>query len=121
MESLDRASLMRKTMPALRTIIRSLGADSPLTETKDSLIHRILLFAPQKFKEQAKIERKPLEPVKPDELTVRLLPLLNDGLMLTCEEQNWFITYEGRQDSGNMSMPIEAIERCAKYLMRKAV
>ena len=113
--------LMRKTLPALKAIIRSLGADSPPTETKESLINRILLFAPQKFREQERIERKALKPITEEELTVRLLPLINDGLHVSVTGKNWFMRHEGREDSGNLSMPIESIERCDKYLMRKAV
>ena len=121
METIDRPMLMRKTVPALKALIRSLGADSQPGESKESLIHRILMFAPQKFKEEVKVEKKTLKPVVPEELTSRLLPLINEGLHVSFESNTWLLSYDNRQDSGNLAMPINAIERCAKYLMRIAV
>lgn len=121
MQTPTRAALMGRTRFALIQMLRLMGADAGSNETKESIINRILLFQRQEFKKEEPKDIKPVDPVKPEELTVRLLPLINDGLSISYEGQLWNMAYDGRQDSGNLAMPIEAIERCAKYLMRIAV
>jgi hypothetical protein len=121
MESLDRPMLMRKPMAALKSIIRQMGADSPANETKDSLIHRILLFAPQKQNVLVKPKLEDAVPLTEQELTVALLPYLNQGLSIKYQDGTWEISYENRADSGTMAMPLKAVVRCAQYLMRVAV
>lgn len=121
METMDKPMLMRKPMGALKSIIRQMGADSPANETKESLIHRILLFAPQKANVHVKPQLEKAVPVTEEALTVALLPYINQGMSIKYEDGTWEISYDKRQDSGTMAMPIKSIVRCAQYLMRVAV
>ena len=117
METLTREALTRKTIPDLRHIIRRLGGDSPNTEGKESLVNRIMLFAPQKWKPEVKIKRSPVKWVDEAELRALLKPYLLRGMILEIKNYCWYIKIDSRTDSGSMAMPIAVIERCAKYLM----
>ena len=106
-------------MPDLRHIIRRLGGDSPSAEGRESLVSRILMFTPQKWQPDVKIERQTVAPVVESELHTALEPYIKRGMKLKIKDNCWFISIEKRKDSGTLSMPLEAITRCAKYLMPK--
>ena len=120
MQTPTRAALMGKTRFSLVQMLRMMGADAGANETKESIIQRILLFQRQEFREDKKPVKAEIKPVEAKELTSRLLPYLNGGMKLKIEDNTWEISFEDRKDSGTLSMPIEAIVRCAKYLMREA-
>lgn len=121
MQTPTRPALMGKSPPDLVHMLRLMGADSRAGETKESIINRILMFQKQKWEPEVKIERKPVVPVVESELHNALAPYIQRGLKLKIKDGSWFITIEKRKDSGTLSMPLEAIVRCAKYLMPKGI
>ena len=100
-------------------ILRLLGADSQGGESKDSLVQRILLFQPQEWKPEKKVDRTPVEAVSARALHEILRPYILRGLRVKVKGNTWQISIDNRKDSGSMQMPLAAIERCAKYLMPK--
>lgn len=122
MESFTLDSLARKTTPELVHVIRRLGADSQLGESRESLINRIWQFAPRDFKQEIKIERKPVKPLTEQELREALKVHLLAGMTLEVADGGWVIEWPGgRRDSGTCSMPASVIERCARYIKPKGV
>lgn len=117
MQTPTRPALSGKTTPALINMLRLMGADSQPGESRESIINRILLFQPQNFKPDKKIERTPVKPVSEGELHKVLRPYLLRGMKLKVKDGCWFAGMDRRKDSGTLSMPITAIERAVKYLM----
>lgn len=117
METVNRPMLMRKTMPDLRHMMRRMGGDSPVSESKESLVSRILLFSPQKWEQEIRTKPAPITPVTEKQLKILLHFYIAKGLKLVVKDNCWFVSFNKRKDSGTLLMPATAIERSVKYLM----
>ena len=110
----------------LRSITTDYGATWHHREKRETLVARICelstIIQPHE-KDQLKFKRDPVQP-KPQHVNLTATDIANGltsqielGLLLKITPDAWHIRFRDKQDSGNFTMPIRTIQRCADSLL----
>jgi len=120
----NREILKTKSVDELRAILVSKGIDYHPRHKAETLIDMIasLDFTIQP---SDRTNKKP-EPKQKDEIVklteaeivTALQPFIAKGLNVTTDQDCWYMSCRGREDSGNLHMPLETLKRIATHVVR---
>lgn len=123
-------NLREKTVHDLRSIAHSYGIADVFKKTKNALIQMIELKAAKILEDKVEIPPRnehdprvkswyPAQDQVHEQITELLADHMQKGLHLSFPSPlHWQISFRGKEDSGNTSIPLRVILGCAERLMK---